>query len=43
MTPYPLIPSKVQPLVAHIKNNVFGFYLKQYSSKNDCVWCNQRL
>ena len=33
MTPYPLIPPKVHPLVAHTKNKVFGVYLKQIHPK----------
>ena len=37
MTPYPLIPPKVYPLVAHTRNKVFDVYLKQNSSKNDCL------
>ena len=35
MTPWPLIPPKVYPLVAHTKNKDFG--VKQNSSKYDCV------
>ena len=41
MTPYPLIPPKMYPLVVH-KNNVFPVYFKQNSFKNDCVKCNPR-
>ena len=43
MTPYSRIPPKVYILVTHTKNKVFGVYLKQNSSENYCVWCNQRL
>ena len=37
MTPYPLIPPKVYPRVAHTENNVFAVYFKRNSSKNDCA------
>ena len=35
MTPYPLIPPKVYPLVAPTKNNGFDVYLNQNSSQNN--------